>query len=534
LLLVALSLLPAIAAKGHAQRIEVENECGSVTIRSAMGVSTLKIHTAGALSERPSPVESTSGPDGTRVWCREQNGNRVDLDITVPHTAVVRARVKQGELRLVGLVRWASVDIEQGKVGISAPLLMTRIRIVADEKLRAFRAAKVAGVRYVTGKRNGLWAIADVDSRALFTSAQDSPIVSSWTGRRPGTFATVEVRARSATEVVLEDRGIDPNAWILPPSLARDVVRARRPMGRPPSGVSPGADSEAGLSGAGPVFRSEVRLVTLQVPVYDRLGQPLAGLSREEVRVIEGGQEQEIALLTAEETPVDWMLLLDLSESTVRSRDAMIDIAKGFVHLATDKDRVSIYAIAEDLFQVIAPLSSDRTELQQRLAEIPFLQGRTPLYDAIALACHWGQGPDRHRRTAMIVLTDGYDSALPPFPLPGGSAVSIAQLRSYVSESPVLLYPIILPSSVNPNLEESSATKNLRALAEASDGQAFSVTSMTNIASLYSTVERALRSVYTIGYYPKNQKFDGRWRATDVKLSREGVIRRARRGYFGK
>jgi len=70
----------------------------------------------------------------------------------------------------------------------------------------------------------------------------------------------------------------------------------------------------------------------------------------------------------------------------------------------------------------------------------------------------------------------------------------------------------------------------LSGLARDTGGVAFDSTN--NLRPGFERVESDQRNYYMIGYTPANEKFDGRFRAIDVKVSRPGVTVAARKGYF--
>ena len=70
----------------------------------------------------------------------------------------------------------------------------------------------------------------------------------------------------------------------------------------------------------------------------------------------------------------------------------------------------------------------------------------------------------------------------------------------------------------------------LSALARDTGGVAFDNTN--NLRKGFDRVESDLHNYYLIGYTPTDDKFDGKFRTIDVKVSRPGVTVAARRGYF--
>ena len=66
----------------------------------------------------------------------------------------------------------------------------------------------------------------------------------------------------------------------------------------------------------------------------------------------------------------------------------------------------------------------------------------------------------------------------------------------------------------------------------AADTGGFSLRDRNDLAAGLARIGREARSYYLLGYAPLNRKPDGRFRAIQVKVAREGVGLRARRGYY--
>ena len=60
----------------------------------------------------------------------------------------------------------------------------------------------------------------------------------------------------------------------------------------------------------------------------------------------------------------------------------------------------------------------------------------------------------------------------------------------------------------------------------------FPARSIRALDPVYEQVAEELRSVYTIGYYPKNQDFEGSWRNVEVRVSRANARVHTRPGYY--
>jgi VWFA-related protein len=83
----------------------------------------------------------------------------------------------------------------------------------------------------------------------------------------------------------------------------------------------------------------------------------------------------------------------------------------------------------------------------------------------------------------------------------------------------------------------AGADARLRALAEASAGEAYFPRSPNELAQIYREIGGRLRNLYSLGYYPANTARDGSYRRISVELvgRSEGLPGRrvsARPGYF--
>lgn len=78
--------------------------------------------------------------------------------------------------------------------------------------------------------------------------------------------------------------------------------------------------------------------------------------------------------------------------------------------------------------------------------------------------------------------------------------------------------------------EARERAEGSRALAADTGG--FSLSDSNDLSGLLDRVARESRSYYLLGYAPTNRKADGRFRGIEVRVAREGVNVRARRGYY--
>jgi Ca-activated chloride channel family protein len=68
-------------------------------------------------------------------------------------------------------------------------------------------------------------------------------------------------------------------------------------------------------------------------------------------------------------------------------------------------------------------------------------------------------------------------------------------------------------------------------LAENSGGTVLDALAIDDIGPAFDQIARELASQYSIGYYSKNTKPDGKFRKVEVKLKKPGLVARTKKGY---
>jgi VWFA-related protein len=350
----------------------------------------------------------------------------------------------------------------------------------------------------------------------------------------------IQVKINSPGRIELIDEPVPADSWVRDFHNVYDVLQ--RLLTAPPAEAE-SADSSLEFEtqpadgGGAPVFVSQVRMVTLTAAVYDREGHPLPGLKPEDFEIVEDGAPQKVSAAGSEEVPFDLVLFLDLSGSTAEHRPAMMEAARRFVGVARPQDRVAIYATALGMFHVFSSLTSDRQQLNQLIDSIPLVGSGSVLYASIALCYAQESIYLGKRRSALVFLSDGVDSSLliryrnSTFAMPYIDPV-FPQLRQMVGRMPVLFYPVLLPPPSSYPQGAKIAREQMQQLADASGGRLFPAASLDQLEPVYAQVADELRSVYTISYYPKNQKFDGKWRRVQVRIKSTGTVLRTRQGYY--
>lgn len=149
---------------------------------------------------------------------------------------------------------------------------------------------------------------------------------------------------------------------------------------------------------------SEVRLVVLDIAVFDERGHPVTGLKRDAFRVFDKGQGRPISAFAAEDSPVTVALVVDSSGSMRNNRHVLLTAAASLLEAGNPEDETSLVTFNDSVR--IAPSGA---AILQTLA-VTAMQGRTALYDAIRTGLDRVQAGARERK-ALVVLSDGGDNA---------------------------------------------------------------------------------------------------------------------------
>jgi VWFA-related protein len=107
-------------------------------------------------------------------------------------------------------------------------------------------------------------------------------------------------------------------------------------------------------------------------------------------------------------------------------------------------------------------------------------------------------------------------------------AEDIRELNARLASAQVAVYPIDARGLTLATGTDSQET--MREIARETGGRAY-----VNQNEIKVGVERAFEdtaAAYTLGYYPENKKYDGKYRQIKVKVKRDGVDIQSRQGYF--
>ncbi len=261
---------------------------------------------------------------------------------------------------------------------------------------------------------------------------------------------------------------------------------------------------------ARPLEEIDVKLVELYTSVNDSHGRPVLGLSAEEFRVFEDGEEQVLERLdTLENLPVNVTLLMDISQSMRgRMRIATLSAQSFFEQVLTPKDRASFLTFNNDI-RLWVPFTNDIHHLRHGTSGLR-ARGSTRLNDSLVYTVHYFGG--RQGKKALVLLSDGHDV---------DSDFLFDHVLEHTLRSGVAVYAIGL------GLDSSG----LRHLAEKTGGRFYAIGSATELDRVYRQIEQDLRSQYLLLYRPP-EKGGSAFRQVEVKVLRNGLKARTIHGYY--
>jgi VWFA-related protein len=179
-------------------------------------------------------------------------------------------------------------------------------------------------------------------------------------------------------------------------------------------------------------FRTGVELINVTATVSDTTGRFVSGLRKDDFRVYQDDQIQEITHFSAERVPVSLGIALDTSGSMNGEKIAAARRAldRFLFQLLAPEDEVFLYRF-DAAPRLVAGWTTDRQLISDELRRIQ-PKGGTAMYDAVAEAVRLAQ-TGKHRKKALLLISDGNDTA---------SHIRIEELKQLIRETEVLVYAI--------------------------------------------------------------------------------------------
>lgn len=266
------------------------------------------------------------------------------------------------------------------------------------------------------------------------------------------------------------------------------------------------------------VIAVDSSIVLLNAAVFDKEGNPVTGLRKEQFKIYEDGVEQPIGLFAAEETPFAAVILLDTSGSMEQRISMARSAAIRFLEGLRVDDNAAIYHFDAKIHP-IQDFSNSR-DISESVFDIKS-RGMTALYDAIyKAATELEKRPEK--RKAIIVLSDGGDTA-------SGKSAEKA-LRAALAADAVI-YTVDMSTEEMSRQLRGMNQAILRGFAEKTGGTFVATPGGSAMREAFENIVGELGVQYTLGYQPLNAKKDGKWRSINLVVSRPNLTIRTRKGY---
>ena len=276
----------------------------------------------------------------------------------------------------------------------------------------------------------------------------------------------------------------------------------------------------------------KLSLQQFYITASDSSGRVL-DLDRDDFRVIEEGEEQEIVTFERGDVPLTSVLLLDCSLSmTGKPLTAALEGASLFLEGMNDLDQTMLMLYSDRLLRA-SKFDGDPASLRSELTDVE-ASGGTAINDHLYLALK--KLDARQGRSVIVLFSDGTDVH---------SVLSMAEVADKVRRSQALIYWIYLRLRPGENVDRvpsymatwrdldamQDEFRLLRKAVDESGGRVQVVDRLDELDDAFVGIMRELREQYVIGYYPSDPAKDGSWREVKLRVKRSGVKVRAREGY---
>jgi Ca-activated chloride channel homolog len=267
-------------------------------------------------------------------------------------------------------------------------------------------------------------------------------------------------------------------------------------------------------------FRSDTRLVVLNVSVIGPDGNIVNGIPRSAFSVFEDDQRQPISIFRQEDVPVSLGLIIDNSASMKDKRDRVAAAALAMIRASNREDEVFVVhfneepSLVQDFTNSLGQLEASLNKLQS--------SGETAMRDAVRLGIEHLRTKGKKDKKVLLVVTDGEDNS---------SIETLSHVVRVAHQSDVIVYGIGLLGSEEPD-SAGRARKALEELTTATGGRSWFPAEVSEIAGITPEIAHEIRNQYVIGYTPSNLAADGSFRKVRVEVSYPNVQVRTRSGYY--
>ena len=274
------------------------------------------------------------------------------------------------------------------------------------------------------------------------------------------------------------------------------------------------------LYGQEATFRTDSRLVVLNVSVFDKDGKIVRNLDKTAFTVYENGEKQTLSVFRQEDVPISLGLIIDTSASMTNKRDRVASAALAMVKASNPQDEVFIINFNESAV-LARDFTSDTKDLESALRNLE-PKGETAMRDALRLGIEHLRHSAHRDKKVLLVVTDGEDNS---------SVETQAHLVQVAQQNDVIIYAVGLLGAEEPE-SAARAKRQLTELTQQTGGRAWFPNDVAEIARITPEIAHEIRNQYTLAYTPTNLAADGAFRKIRVAVDVPGALVRTRSGYY--
>lgn len=302
------------------------------------------------------------------------------------------------------------------------------------------------------------------------------------------------------------------------------------------------------------VVRVETNLTNIFFTAADNNKRFVSTLKKEDIRVLEDGQPQEIFTFQKNiDLPLSIAILIDTSLSEERTLPDEKAAARSFLEevMRPQKDEAAIVSFTGDV-TLEQGFTGNLERLRRAIDRVEFVPpsgyigggvvvGTPPISDtnqnmATATALWdavWASSNEllsdssaENTRRTIILLTDGYDTI---------SQVKMHEAIERAQKADALIYAIGIGDTYQGGVDGGS----LKKIAEQTGGRAYFPRNEKELRSAFVQIQTDLREQYLVAYSPSNKTRDGAYRriqieVVDPEVRKQNLKLNYRPGYFAK
>jgi len=264
------------------------------------------------------------------------------------------------------------------------------------------------------------------------------------------------------------------------------------------------------------VFKSRIEQVAVAALVRDSRGRLVTDLKSSDFELFDDGQKRRLTNVWSEPSPASVAILMDASGSMAAKMARARETANALVAgLKPGSDEVAFYAFDTTL-QEVRPFSTTFTT--DSVWDATRAYGATSLWDAIAETAQ--KISDRQRRRALVVITDGVDSA---------STMKPSEVSAIASSLDVPVYILVLRFSLDEAERAEPVRGPMADLAAWTGGDSLAIDDTPTVLSATSQLLAELHHQYIVAFEPGATPG---WHALVLRARKPGLFVRARSGYM--